>query len=312
MKNKTILMLSIILIFTIFIINLLYHENVTTFKISNVEYPYNKINYVGIKTSKSNRNIKVAIIDTGIDKNLSFYNSFNINEYNVTDSKNDNIEKSVHGTLVTSIICNSRIISDNNLQDNIEIISIKVGDDGNIQRESLIKGIQLAVDLDADIINVSVGTYHDDAKLKNVVLDGIKKDIIFVCSSGNDATKEYLYPASYENVISVTSLDYNNIYLKNNNRNSKICISAPGEKIPTYIDMPNGKYQKFLTGSSAATAIVTDVIIVLKETNSSLQPNDIIDLLSKTSKDLGDKGRDNYYGIGLIDFQKAVESANKW
>jgi len=305
MKEKFFLMLSLVLISILFIVH--YHEDVPTFKIDNVEYPYNNINYTGVKINKSK--IKVAIIDTGIDNSLPLKNEFNIREYNVMNAKEFDPEKSIHGTLVTSIICNSRMISDNNLQDSIEIISIKVGDDDNIQRESIIKGIKLAIELKADIINISLGTYKDNTELKNTVMDGIAKGVIFVCSSGNDAAKQYLYPASYKNVISVASLDSNNIYLKNNNRNNKILISVPGENIPTNFDMPNSKYQKFLTGSSASTAILTDTIILLKEINSSLQPGDIIKILSETSTDLGDKGRDNYYGVGLLNFQKAVESA---
>ncbi len=284
--------------------NLSNHKNkMATYKINNLEWPYQNINYCGTKIS--HKRLKIAIIDTGIDK--SAFKALNIKEYNIDSTKFDN-QKSMHGTLISSIICNNSLIKDNNLLKTLEFISIKVGDDDNIIINSLVKGINLAVSLNADIVNLSVGTYKNSPDLEKAITGGIKKGVIFVCASGNDATNQYLYPASYNGVISVSSTDANNNYLANNNRNNKIIMAAPGEKIPTYIN--NKKYQKYLDGSSPSTAIVTDVIIILKEIKDTLKADDIIDIFKKSCRDLGEKGKDNYYGYGIVDFKTAILYTN--
>jgi len=124
--------------------------------------------------------------------------------------------------------------------------------------------------------------------------------------SGNDATKQYLYPASYKGVISVASVDDQNNYLINHNSNDRILVSAPGYKIPTNIyDLTTEKYLT-IDGTSASTAFLTSLIIALKNIDPNLTTNDLLNIIKKTSLDIGDHGKDNDYGYGLINFKGAV------
>lgn len=266
------------------------------------DWPYNAINFVGVKSLKPTP-IKVAIIDTGIDISLPCFKGINIKCINIVDEKG--IENQ-HGNIVSSIICNNDILKLDNIINKTTFYMIKIGSDKDIKLESLIKGIKTAIELKVDIINISLGVYQDNTEMKKFINEALNENIIIVCASGNDSAKQYLYPASYEGVISVSSVDVNNQYLLHNNVNDRITVCAPGEKIPTQIyDNKNKSYIQ-VYGTSGSAAILTSVVILLKNINPRLDSNDIIDIIKNTSKKLDKEAKDEYYGYGLIDFKKAV------
>ncbi|WP_151898648.1 S8 family peptidase [Clostridium thermosuccinogenes] len=269
----------------------------------NSEWPYDAIKYVDISDVPHNK-LNIAIIDTGIDLTQPDFQRIHIKTYSVLN-ENEPDNDNEHGTMVAKLICNSKLINQKNanITSNITFHVIDIGDGKNLTIQKLVDGIDLALKLKVDIINLSLGTYKNDETLKAKIQEVVDERIIIVCASGDDATKQYLYPASYEGVISVSCTDMNNVNLLNNNMNDKIIVCAPGEKIP--VGENSGKI-KITNGSSAASAIVTDVIIVLKSIKPSLNSYDIIDIFKKTSMDLGDKGRDEIYGYGLVNFKDCI------
>ena len=56
---------------------------------------------------------------------------------------------------------------------------------------------------------------------------------ILVAASGNEGTSELMYPASYDNVISVGAVDSNMNITSFSSYNEKVDISAPGAGIVT-------------------------------------------------------------------------------
>lgn len=86
-------------------------------------------------------------------------------------------------------------------------------------------------------------------------------------------------------------------------------LSAPGYKV--FSTMPNGEYQR-LSGTSMATPHVAGVIALLYQVNPNLSIEQMIQLLSDSSLDLGDEGKDNDYGAGRMDVYKAVDVLNSY
>lgn len=256
--------------------------------ISSINWPYNDMKYFEIKKSKI-MSLKIAIIDSGIDITQPCFNGINI--VNVDLTKNNN-RKDIHGTMIGGIICNSILlhIKNEKIMESIKFYSYDVGEDNKIDNELLIRGIENAIEIEADIINLSVGTYNDFEELKSKINEAIKKGIIVVCSAGNDFSNRYLYPASYNEVISVSSIDMGNEFLYSNNINDQIVVCAPGEKIETYI-------------SDAA---------IIKCVNPQISNYEFLDMLKANSIDLGKKGKDSYYGYGLINFKNMYLSSNNF
>lgn len=267
----------------------------------DLEYPYDKLNLIGIKNPKTN-NMKVAIIDTGIDLHQPCFKNFNIESYQTSHEAKD---ENNHGTLVIGTICNSRFIE--NIKNKITFYSIDIGNDNNVvSLDSLISGIKKAIELKADIINISLGIYNDVSEIENLIDKAVRNKIIIVCSAGNNATNQYVYPAAYSGVISVSSIDQNNIYMLNNNFNDKITICLPGEKVNTGIYDKKSKSIILGNGTSSSAAMFTSIAIVLKNENPNLDYHTLVEIIKNTAVDLGKKGNDEYYGYGLMNFKDAI------
>ena len=267
-------------------------------------WPYNSINYIKLKKQNNKQHIRVAIIDTGIDMSQKCFNGFKINYHDIYNN-NQNIEDNIHGTMVTGIICTSRIISDSTLKDYLTLDVIRIGSDKSININSLIDGIKKAIELEDNIINISLGTYKNNIELNKVIQEAIKKDIIIICSSGDDSTRQYLFPASYDGVISVMSTDANNIPLLNNNINDKITICAPGENIPTGIFIDPNK-ELLANGSSSSAALVTSTVIMLKSIDSKLDSEKIRKIMNNTSTIIDGRLQDAPIPLKTLNYNKAA------
>ena len=152
-------------------------------------------------------------------------------------------------------------------------------------------------------MNISLGTYKDDAELKRVIGSAIEEGIIIICSSGDDYTQQYLYPASYPLVFSVSCIDSNKEPLINNNKNDMILVCELGENVETLITEDNKV--KTITGSSASAALFTAKIVMLKKDYPDLNNEMLMNVIKNATIDLGPDGKDDIFGYGLLDLEKA-------
>jgi serine protease len=129
-------------------------------------------------------------------------------------------------------------------------------------------------------------------------------------------------------VLSVSAVDINKAPAPYSNFGPFIKVAAPGGNRSTDINgdgQPDGvlstvavdvggslqpRYD-FYAGTSMATAHVSGVVALMLGTNPALTPLDIDNLLvsGAMTEDLGQPGRDNRYGYGLINAYRAVVAA---
>ncbi|MBT3407309.1 S8 family serine peptidase [Candidatus Woesearchaeota archaeon] len=265
---------------------------------------FDKFNISNIRESNniSGDNIKVAIIDTGIDE--SVFNNI-ISKSFVSNNVNDNIG---HGTQIASIIKN---IAPDSILYNAKVVT----DNGLTSTSSIIQGIKWAINNSVDIISLSLGSkFHETDQLLNEELqNAIDNDIIVVVASGNCGPcsnvcgdfKGVTNPADYESVISVGAVDINNNYA---------CFSS-GQEYENYIkpDLTalgvninvtsiNNK-NKIVNGTSFSAPMISG-LIALKLEQEELNHNQIKRLLEYNAIDLGQSGKDIEYGSGVIDIDK--------
>ena len=88
-------------------------------------------------------------------------------------------------------------------------------------------------------------------------------------------------------------------------RGAQVNISAPGDCIEI-TTLPRNKYERCVTGTSFAAPHVSGVAGLLLKLNPRLGANEIYDIITKTSDDLGPVGKDEYYGYGRVNAEKAV------
>ena len=178
----------------------------------------------------------------------------------------------------------------------------------------------------ADIINLSLGGAPFSQASQAVYRQARSAGVIIVASAGNEASSRPSYPAAYDGVVGVGAVDAQRQRASYSNTGSSIDIAAPGgnNAVDNNGDgYPDGVLSTggvgtggdfgytFLSGTSMAAPHVAGVFALMKSVNPNLGPADIDALLvrGELSDDLGQAGRDDLYGHGLINAQRAVIAA---
>lgn len=151
--------------------------------------------------------IRIAIIDTGVDEHPDFSRRI-VARANVSGSPDD-VDRVGHGTHVAGIACSSSREYPG-MAPGSEIISIKVlDDDGHGTTWSVLKGLALAQEKGAHIVNLSIGskgTLNDGRSiLSNAVNKLVDTNIAVVVSAGNSGPDEssITVPADAEGALTV-------------------------------------------------------------------------------------------------------------
>lgn len=120
--------------------------------LKDINWNENRIDYSG-------KGITIAVIDTGIDNTVDEYKNNIVEELSVVNNKDKG--NTEHGTAVTSIIVGYPKSPKGVLgvATGSSIISIDVTNDENgiVEVDNMIAGIEKAIERNVDIINLSVG-----------------------------------------------------------------------------------------------------------------------------------------------------------
>ncbi|BBP87557.1 hypothetical protein BsIDN1_11750 [Bacillus safensis] len=96
----------------------------------------------------------------------------------------------------------------------------------------LSKGIKWCIEQKVDIINISFGFGKDYDELRNVIKIALDNNITITAASGNTLGLTVEYPAKYEGVLSISSLN-EKLKIDPISAKGKIDFSAPGVNIKT-------------------------------------------------------------------------------
>ena len=129
------------------------------------------------------------------------------------------------------------------------------------------------------MINMSLGSSGDCGVVQEAVAYALSKQVALVAAAGNEAVNRVAYPAAYEGVVAVGSVDADAVnaqHLYFSNRGPSVDVVAPGSCGSWRIG-PGGKMVE-VSGTSASTALVSGVVAALlsKEPGSDRkaeQPN---------------------------------------
>ena len=167
----------------------------------------------------------------------------------------------------------------------------------------------------ADVINMSLGG-GGSCPCQSVIDEVYENGVVIVASAGNVNRDANNYPASCDNVLSVSSIASTGQKAYYSNYGEKVDISAPGGDTTLDIDgdgdadgiwafTKDNKLQLY-QGTSMAAPIASAAIgnVIAKFNNAS--PQHIDNLIRKRLilQDKGDAGFDRVFGYGLVDFEK--------
>jgi len=298
-------------------------------------YQWNMVNMnmeAAWEISKGEKSIVVAVLDTGIIPNhpdlkdnllsgIDFVGgdkTYSVRSYNPTDydpTDETPYEKGgSHGTHVAGII---GAVSNNNLgvagiNWNVKILPIRALTRSGGTSWDIAEGIYYAIDQGVNIINMSFGSNYDSYYQREAVREAVQKGITVVAAAGNEGSSVY-YPAAYPETIAVSAVGRNNTKTAYSNYGPEIDIAAPGGDYGESIISTWGYYQNGkaiadyngMIGTSMAAPHVSGAAALLVASGIS-DPEEIKSRLVNTARELGEKGKDNYYGYGLVDVYGAL------
>lgn len=248
--------------------------------------------------------VKVAIIDTGIDvKHPDLIDNLKggVSTVWYTTSYNDD---NGHGTHVAGIAAAfDNTIGVVGVGPQIDLYAVKVLDRrGSGYLSDVIEGLDWAIANEMKVVNMSLGTASDVQSLHDAVQRVAAAGIVQVAAAGNSGGA-VIYPAAYPEVIAVSAIDNTDMIASWSSRGPEVDLSAPGVNI--YSTYKSQTY-KTLSGTSMAAPHVTGVAALVLSVYPGLLPAGVQQKLENTAEDLGAVGRDDLYGYGLVDAQKAV------
>lgn len=273
------------------------------------------------------KGVKVGVLDTGVYPHEDL--TYCLEEgHNYVNDTTDTTDSYGHGTFVSGIIaaqCNDKAIV--GLAHGVSIVPLKVSNGRDVDLSKVVPAIYDAVDVyGCDVINMSFGTTSVSESLKQAVDYAVTKGTIVVAAAGNGAeivttddfgneTRRtdytvYLYPASFDNAVSVSNVKKNldsYVVSSTSTHNDKVNVASPGTNLysldNSYYGISSG------SGTSYAAPYVTATAALLKSIDKSLTHADFLWVLRKSvdkSYITTSQGSD-YWGLGMLDVKAAVK-----
>ena len=177
-------------------------------------------------------NIRVCVMDTGVWRGHDDLDQLSGHE------GNDLVQPwfrdvNGHGTHCTGTVA----ASDNDLgvvgvAPNVEIFIARVfSPNGEFHSSDMIAGLEACRDGGANVISMSLGGpfpgFQEEATLRSLYNQGI----VSVAAAGNTGRFQNIYPASYDNVISVAAVNSNGNHASFSTRNNMVDVAAPGVSV---------------------------------------------------------------------------------
>lgn len=255
--------------------------------------------------------IKVAILDTGIDKRhpdlmANIKGGFNFTNSNAYDYQ----DRNGHGSHCAGIIgAIDNAVGVVGVSPRVDLYGVKVlGDDGSGQLDWIVKGIRWAIKNKMDVISMSLGTSEEPPQaFQQAFKEAFDAGIPVITAAGNEGS-HVGWPAAYPETIAVGAVDVALEKAAFSNFGEELDVTAPGVDI--YSTYPVGKYA-ILSGTSMATPMVTGAVALLlaakKKNGIKLSVTEIQEQLDKASVDLGLDGYDAETGFGFLNLARLLK-----
>lgn len=256
-------------------------------------------------------NVKIGIIDTGCDFNHIDIKDNIIDGINIIDPSKDPMDDNGHGSHVAGTVAASNnglgIVG---IAPKAKIAPIKVlNGNGAGTNPDIAKGIVWAADNTMDIVTMSLGSEYPSKEIENAIIYAKSKNLIVFCAAGNSGIEsEIMYPARYENTISIGAINRQLDICEFSCCGDELDFVAPGFEIISCI--PNNSYA-IMSGTSMATpyAVGCAALLLSHRRTNLFSNNELLNLESYISifskncisiKNPKYSGNKRYEGNGII------------
>ena len=298
------------------------------------QWVLNMLNVPAAWMNASGEGVTVAVIDSGVDPNVSDLTGSVIPGPDLTmqSTPSSNPHWGEHGTWMASIIAGHGHDGGGSGIEGVapaaKILSIRVipdkDDPGYAKYEkepehtiqgSLARGIMTAVKDGAKVISMSIGYSEPSGAVRAAVQYAYDHNVVLVASSGNsgldDARKDHnfapvSFPAEYPGVIGVGALYRNGTAANFSSNNLSVRVAAPGQAVPA--QGRDGLYWT-VDGTSPACALVAGVAALIESRYPVITPAQVTEALTSTASN-GSRYNART-GFGTVDAGAALLAAGK-
>nr|P29143.1 RecName: Full=Halolysin; AltName: Full=F-II; Flags: Precursor [Natrialba asiatica DSM 12278]pir/A42605/ halolysin (EC 3.4.21.-) - Natrialba asiatica (strain 172P1) [Natrialba asiatica]BAA01049.1 halolysin precursor [Natrialba asiatica] len=185
---------------------------------------------------------------------------------------------------------------------NCSLLSARaLGDGGGGSLTDIADAIQWSADQGADVINMSLGGGGFSQTLSNACEYAYNQGSLLVAAAGNGYGNSVSYPAAYDTVMAVSSLDEGETLSAFSNLGPEIELAAPGGNVLSSIPWDN--YDTF-SGTSMASPVVAGVAGFTLSAHPNLSNAELRSHLQNTAVDVGLSSEEQ--GHGRVDAGQAV------
>lgn len=173
-------------------------------------------------------------------------------------------------------------------------------------------GLKVALDLGADVVNMSFGTpasaVDPAAPLphESIIRYGAQRGCVLVAAMGNSGVNEPFYPAAFEQVIAVGSVADDGSRSAFSTYGSHVALCAPGENV---VGVGRRGYRSS-SGTSHAAPFVAGAAALLiaraRRGGRHLPPTAVADLLTGTARPSASPAVET--GAGVLDIPAALQA----
>jgi len=256
--------------------------------------------------------VAVAILDTGIDENHEDLPDL-LGGVNTIDDTHWGSDGSGHGTHVAGTVA----ALDNTwgvvgVGPQIGLYAVKVlNDGGGGTVESVVGGIEWAVQQGIPILNMSLGTRDHYQALQDACDAAYAAGHLLVAAAGNEGNPggrgdNVGYPAKYDSVMAVAASTINDTRSSFSSTGPAVELIAPGSSILS--TLPGNNYGTY-SGTSMASPHVAGVAALVLAADPGLTNVQIRTILQETAEDLGLSA--NHQGYGLVRADLAVRAVGE-
>lgn len=250
----------------------------------------------------------IAVLDTGVDPTHAELAGRLTAGYDVVNDDADPTDDQWHGTGVAGAAAARAGNGTGSVGSayGATIMPVKVLDAAGSGYDSdVAEGIRWATAHGADVINLSLGGPGTSPVLRSALQDAVAAGVVVLAAAGNTGTDEPQYPGAYASeiagMLSVGATDDAGVLTDFSSWGDTVTLAAPGSQI--VVPRNRGGYV-LASGTSFSTPLVSGAAALLGATG--LDPAQIEAALVSSARDAGPRGRDPWYGAGVVDVAAAL------
>ncbi len=188
----------------------------------------------------------------------------------------------------------------------VDILSVDVfgTDDVGCSDDVMIAALNYVTDEGVDIVNMSLGGPMYSAVENMAIQHAYLSGVVLVAAAGNDGSNIKSFPAAYDHVIAVASVNRNGVRADYSNYGPWITVSAPGSDIFSTISTEDGEFGDdgfdFMSGTSMACPVVSGALALYMSKFGHKNYDEILPIIKSSTNKCSSK----QMGAGIISVEK--------